>query len=1588
MKSSFLILIIFLLVNTLNGEWITMQSPATTECVTYNHNERGNISLQFTLDGYEREQISHNGISYTGISYASEGTMAEVGMPDLPVFTRLIAVPDQGEISARIIVSEYEIISDVTIYPQGEFLLENEPERDAFCLNENYYQTGGLYPESPVMLGEPAIMRDLRVVKVSFCPFRYDAASKELYVYSNIEIELTATEREGINVKIGNSKFSRSLAGLYKSSVLNFEEIAATRDDFQQPSILIIYPNVTGVGGALEYLADWKRKKGFEVTLVHTGITGTSNSSIKSYVQNAYNTWENAPEYLILVGDVNYTLTIPTWYDTWSGGNGVGDHPYAQLEGNDVLADIIVGRISVASVSELQTVISKAINYERDPYLTNTDWYEKGIMFAYGGPGKIATCETVEEYMRSYNANYTFSDIYYSGWVYNLDQELNAGAGYLCYRSQGTDAGWGNNNINGLNNGWMLPFGALITCFTGDFGNYGAPSLSEAFVSAGSSSLPKGGIAAVGTSTGLTSGCFNNCVTQGIFYGIFVDNIFTPGGALLRGKMNLYLQYPNNPLNHVNTWSHCNNLIGDPSIDLWTGIPQPMIVNYAEEIYVGTNFLEFSILTEAGIPLENAWITVRGEDFYQSGYSDQNGIYFLDLEDAEINQDYEITVTSHDKIPFENEFTVVQAAVNLDVAQIIYNDIGGDGIPNPGEEISLELIIVNYGSEDVSDIEAELISYNSNISVTTAASNIGNIATGEYVINSELSIYLDPALVWGENSQLDLVLSNENDSWTLPIFIPVESALLNPVNYVVASANGILDPGETAGVYFNIENLGQITASDVYGELLCNDNRIEILISTGYFGNIPSGGTFSNNADMFEIASGDEIIPGTQITIRLHFTNSDGYDNMVSFLLEIGEISQDDPLGPDEYGYYCYDDGDTDYEDCPVYDWIEINNIGTDLEIFTYGDSATLADVELPQNFHFSFYGIDYDMLTVATAGWICPGGSDAAVFMNWIIPGPGGPSPMIAAFWDDLHNGNGDVYSWFDPAEHLFIIEWDNMENEQSNLDETFQIILYDADYYVTTSGDSRIKIQYKEFANSNMGEYPYHGANHGQYCTVGIENETGIMGLQYTYNNQYPTAAKILTDETAILFTAAPIPANEPFITISDYVIYAGDDEFIEAGEQVDIDLMLQNIGNVTAHNVTIEITEDDQYIEIVQSSTTAQDIVAGGTVTLDSDLIISALYNVPDYYSFELEVLISSEAASWNRKLMLTAYQPNFLTVDQDSIFFTLQPLGTGSHQFTLSNTGNVGANFYIRTDETTLPQRDISGSLVTMDTDSFTPGEETTWNFTVFNQSPDSEWLSDIWLEFPVGVTVITASDIAGGSGGDLIWDDTTGAGVTLNWHGTTSNGWGNIHDGEYAFWSVDVQLGTEFAGDMTIGWIIGGDGYGEEPHSLSGEIILLYPLRWMNLDTSAGFLEPGASELITINFDSNEIETGIYTGDVVVTTDSWDTQIINVVLEVAQVNEEDDLLPKCLELIGNYPNPFNPETEIRFRLPEAADVSLYIYNIKGQLVKKLVEQQLPAGTHSMIWNGKDENTVAAATGIYFFQLKTGNFAATGKMVLLK
>jgi flagellar hook assembly protein FlgD len=101
-----------------------------------------------------------------------------------------------------------------------------------------------------------------------------------------------------------------------------------------------------------------------------------------------------------------------------------------------------------------------------------------------------------------------------------------------------------------------------------------------------------------------------------------------------------------------------------------------------------------------------------------------------------------------------------------------------------------------------------------------------------------------------------------------------------------------------------------------------------------------------------------------------------------------------------------------------------------------------------------------------------------------------------------------------------------------------------------------------------------------------------------------------------------------------------------------------------------------------------------------------------------------------------------------------------------------------------------------------------------------------------------------------------------------------------------------------------------------------------------------------------------------------------------------VNDDNIYYPNDYKLT-NYPNPFNPNTTIEFLIKEDSNVSISIFNTKGQVVKNLVNKFYTNGNHSIEWNGVDENNNQVSSGIYYYSLCiNGNTKVVKKCILLK
>ncbi len=111
------------------------------------------------------------------------------------------------------------------------------------------------------------------------------------------------------------------------------------------------------------------------------------------------------------------------------------------------------------------------------------------------------------------------------------------------------------------------------------------------------------------------------------------------------------------------------------------------------------------------------------------------------------------------------------------------------------------------------------------------------------------------------------------------------------------------------------------------------------------------------------------------------------------------------------------------------------------------------------------------------------------------------------------------------------------------------------------------------------------------------------------------------------------------------------------------------------------------------------------------------------------------------------------------------------------------------------------------------------------------------------------------------------------------------------------------------------------------------------------------------------------------------------KVANSEVDIARLSDTIQI-PDEFGLAQNYPNPFNPVTNIRFELPRTSDITLKIYNVVGQEIASLVNTELTAGFHKVVWNGRNSFGRPVASGIYYYRLTTPEFTQTKRMLLIK
>ncbi len=1233
------------------------------------------LDIEFVLPDYELSLESKGGTDYQKIKMQDTGYHTQTGMPELPTLSTMIAIPAQGSAYVELISSRSKTLQNIIPFP----VQDEEAKTGEFTINTDYYSGLRTNASEVLQYSAPQIMRDFRVINIQIDPFVWDALSRKLLVHEELSLRVHLSDESGLNELDAAPGISAEFERIYQAQILNYADHRGALIASTPPRIVMVHGEYSDPV-FLNMLSDfvlWKRQKGADVTVLSTAVTGSSNTAIKAYLQGLYDDPLTRFDYIVLLGDVTGAFAVPAWQTS----DGFGDYPYQMLAGNDGLGDVFIGRISAENIVQLYVILSKIYAYERDIHVESAQWLNRMLLTAdtlMDGSSVVNLSHYIREISLYENPDYTYTMLCQdSPHPSDINMAINQGVGFFNFRGYGGMAGWTPSDSN-LYNVNKLFHSVILTCHTGD---YHTTATTEQLIRVGTAASPKGAVTSIGMWGSGTATMPNNALCGGIYAGIFTQGMRTMGEALLHSKLNFARLFAISNPYMCSSFAQWCNLMGDPTMEVYTTIPQTFESNAPAVVTSGINSLDISVQDQDGYLVRGAAVTVThshdsSNTIVARAFTDEYGRVYLPFSEEISSSDLILTISKHDFKPLQ-QIVTVEAGSLLASAPMIDDDLGGasagngNGIANSGETLEVHFALRNTSAALITGIAGHISCNSPYVSIIDSLIDFGDIAAGlSGFCTSPAVIEISPETP--NNTLLRFALQledSESTPYLVADYISVTDRELRYAAYEIADgANSVLDPGETANLNLTLSNVGELAVEDVLGELFTDNDMVTVLDSLGSFGTININAQASTLTDNFSIQGRNTLLPGMIIPMRLKLSNPAGYLQWLEFSITIGTVTVHDPLGPDKHGYVIYDDGDTAYAECPVYDWIGIapaeGGSGNILNIIDpdapgEGDglsSTSLAWVNLP--FTFRFYGEDYQEITVCSNGFITFGHTENHEFRNYRIPGPMGPSPLIAAFWDDLATGpDSRVCTWFDAENHTFIIEWYQMLNGYLNdYLETFQIILYDPAFYPSSFGDGPIKIQYKTFNNVDSGAT---NQNHGNFCTIGIESADQLDGLEYSFMNTYPLAASPLGHERALFITNKPVYYENPWLVLGDIVIN-DQNSFAEPGETIALGVNLQNLGNQAAAGIRATLASRDPYITMGNSSSEYHPIDGHDSgVNLDAfSFTISP--SCPAGHSIKLSMELNSANSTWTHTFSIDVKKPGLVY----ETFYLNDDAGNGS------------------------------------------------------------------------------------------------------------------------------------------------------------------------------------------------------------------------------------------------------------------------------------------------------------------------------------
>lgn len=841
----FAVLALLLFNYQLNAQNIIGQNSSNLEPVIKESMENLSFSQEFnylSLDKINTEK----GLFFKLFMGDDFGKTQKIGLPELPVYYRLIEIPygADAEIEYSNVVKEKYSLSkygDLKLIPVQKSLSKSETEQP-FIINEKVYSTDKYIGNDLVIIEQLGYMGAVRLARLAISPIKYNPVTNTIEVIKSFDVNVKFTNADIKSTITAKQKYNNQSSLFLSDKLMNGKNLSSTlsSNPITRPLKMIILSD-SMFADVLQPYIKWKREKGFEIIEVYKGQTnvGTTNSSMKAYLQSLWNnaTSESpAADYLLICGDVQQ---IPT-FDATSDANNPAptDLYYAEYTG-DFLPDVFYGRFSAQTVSQMQAIVNKTINYEK--YLIQDTTYLRKTLLVAGketsshpticGNGQV-------NYAKNYLINNPSTDtlVYYNPASGNystqiIDSISRNGYSFINYTAHCDATGWSSPSItstninNNINNTGKLPLFINNCCLSSRFNE------SECFGEAILRANNKGGIGAIGGSNytywdedfywsvGSKTVALNSSYDSnnlGAYDRLFHTNnepisqwYVTLGQIVQAG--NLAVTQSNSTL--TNYYWEIYHLMGDPSLMPYVGLPSTMTNNIPDSLALGSS--NVSIQTQ---PYAFVGVSKNGV-LLGASQANSNGV-------ANVNFNQTLNQSGYIKVVITNQFSkpIIDsiALFTPNYPLISINSVKYTNNQNQevtelknNEEYFLSFDISNLGTQQLDSLRIKTNNM-SNLVFSDSSEFIGNISgLSTITLTNAMKVKIVDGTL--DKSHLNYTINidgannySDNKSYSIETYCPelkIENLMIS-----IDSTNNLF-VGEGIRVSFDVKNTGRNTTS-------------------------------------------------------------------------------------------------------------------------------------------------------------------------------------------------------------------------------------------------------------------------------------------------------------------------------------------------------------------------------------------------------------------------------------------------------------------------------------------------------------------------------------------------------------------------------------------------------------------------------------------------------------------------------------------------------------------------------------------------------------------------------------------------------